>query len=162
MHMATEHVLHARSLCGGIQAGGGGALVVDVAPQFRAIGTGMDQQNFVQLDAERQGIQPGKLAGVELGLGPGGGAAAKVLDVSGRVNGHFVMVAFEHYGAVFHEWHEAVQHGAGVGAVAHQITQKGETISALRARVIQTGVQCLNVSMDIGHHCQSHVVSVLL
>ncbi len=89
-------------------------------------------------------------------------AVADGLDLDRRLQRHVVVVAADHQGALFRQGHHPLHDGHRVCAVADKIAQQGQLLRPLFLGVRQTGVQRLQIGMDIGQQSKLHGFAKLL
>ncbi len=97
-----------------------------------------------------------------MGVGPGGRAVTHCDRLTRRVDRQFIMVALDHQGAISDQYLDLLHHRHRVCAITHEITQQGKPSCPLRARVRESGVQRLNIGVDIGQQGQLHAGSTTL
>jgi len=120
------------------------------------------QQHRALLAGHGQLLEKAALRGAELLMGPGGRAVAHGAVRFGWRDRHVVVVALDQQGALLGQGHRPIHHGAGIGAVTHQIAQQGEALCAVAAGVSHAGVQRLEVGMDIRQQGPLHLIIVLM
>jgi len=59
-------------------------------------------------------------------------------------------------GAIVGAAHHGVDDGGGVGAVAHEVAEQCQAIDAAGARVRETGVERLDVGVDVREQSEAH------
>ena len=116
----------------------------------------MNQQQAAVLQGHRQGVQKPALVSGQLRVGPARGAIAQGARHVGRVDGHVVMVALDHQGAVAGQILRALHHRDGVSAITHEVAQNRKLACAPLARMAQAGIHALNVGVDVGEYRQLH------
>ena len=160
MHVAAEHIAHVgvahRRLAGGVQAQGGELRVLDIAPAGGRVGAGVHQQRAAVDGGQRQRGQKGALVFAELLLRPGHAGVAQAFAVAHRLRGVQVVVALNDDGALRRKRHHALHHVRRVGAITHQVAQKGMALGAGRFGVSQAGVQRLPIGVDVGQQGELH------
>ena len=109
-------------------------------------GLGMDVEAVLLVQRQGQGVEPRLVLGGKLRLGPAQGHGGAVGEALGAMGGGVIVVAL-HAGRA--ERPGAGDHRGGVGAIAHQVAQQGKVIGAMRAGVLQAGVQRLAVGVDV-------------
>ena len=97
--------------------------------------------------------QKAALLGAELFVRPqralGGHAVGALVGSCGGLHGKGVVVAANHRVTGSDQVHGLLHHVGRVGAIAHQVAQQGKVIGAMRAGVLQAGVQRLAVGVDV-------------
>ena len=125
---------------GSVQAGGGGALVVDVAPALRRIDAGVHQQQRALAVRQRQPGQKLALRRAKLVVRPLGAGVPVSAHRCGRADRERVVVALQHYGPLAGQRHHGLHHLRGLATVAHQVAQQRQPMHPQRSGMRQAGV----------------------
>ena len=160
VHVAAEDVAHAFQGTGRLQAELGHGGIVDIAPLRRGVGRGMHQQHAFVLQRQRQAVEEGELCLGELVVRPQRRGLAHGFIAGRRLRGHLVVIALEHQRPLRSQLHDALHDGPRVCAVADQIAEEGQALGALRVGMCETGLQRLEIGVDIGQQGQSHARSM--
>ena len=77
--------------------------------------------------------------------GPRGGVEPRIVALD-----RGVMVALDHDRAFVAQRHRALDHGRGIGSVAHEIPEKYEAARPRLAGMREAGLEGLEVAVDVG------------
>src|SRR2546426_2225941 len=129
----------------------------DIRPALRRCSTGMNEQDVVVPDGERQAVQEGALPAAELRLRPGdrllrGGVEA----ADGLTDCCSVVVAEHHDRALRRVLLDQVQHGDRVGPIADQIAEERVALGSKRLGVLEASAERFQVAVNVGEQSQLH------